>query len=94
MIGCIVVDLINSAWEDLDDLFNTMITDNRIEIHVHKKRMVFIYIYEVEQMKVWQVVLNLEATQIPVGFGFGKQKDIAKKESLDRLKLITKMNNH
>jgi len=93
MIGCIIVELVNSPREKLDDLFSPMIRDDQIETHV-ANGAILIYIHKVEKIKLWQVVLNLESEQIPVGFGFGKQKEIAKKEATDRLKLVCKMNIH
>lgn len=94
MIGCLIVELVNSPREKLDDLFSAIIPTEQIETHVYENGAILMYIYKVEKIKLWQIVLNLEAEQIPVGFGFGKQKEIAKKEAIDRLKLISKMNIH
>jgi len=94
IIGCIIVELVNSPRKKLDDLFSPMIRDDQIETHVYENGSILMYIHEVEKVKLWQVVLNLESEQIPVGFGFGKQKEIAKQEAIDRLKLVYKMNIH
>ena len=94
MIGCIIVEFVNSPREKLDDLFNPMIRDDQIETYVDENGTILMYIHKVEKVKLWQVILNLESEQIPVGFGFGKQKEIAKQKALDRLKLVCKMNIH
>ncbi len=94
MISCIVIKQSKVMNKDSKNLLKTIFHADRLEMSEFKNGVVLIFIHEVEKLKVWQVVLNLEAEQIPVGFGFGNQKDAAKKEALDRLELISKMKIH
>ena len=94
MVGCIIVELVNTPRKKLGDLFSPMIPVDQIETHVYDNGATLMYIHDVEKVKLWQVVMNLESEQIPVGFGFGKQKETAKQEAITRLKLVCKMNIH
>lgn len=94
MISCIVVELHNSLWEKINHLLNILFKDDQIEFDIQENDKLYIYVYDVEKIKVWQMVLNIECEQIPVGFGFEKEKQEARRQALERLKLISKMNIH
>ena len=94
MFGCIIVELVNSPKEKLEELFSKMNEDAKIETHVFDNEKALIYFHHVEKIRLWQIVMNLEAKQIPVGFGFGEEKEMAKKAAMERLKLVSRMNTH
>lgn len=94
MVSCIVVNHNIPKVNYSANLFQMIFYDDLFEINEYEDGVSFMFIYNVEKIKVWQVVLDLETEGIPVGFGFGKQKDVARKEALNRLKAISEMNMH
>jgi|SRR5690625_1474682 len=95
MIGCIVVDHADLAKEHkYEGVLQEIFLDDRFEVNESEDGMTIIFVYKIEKIKVWQAVMELEVKQIPVGFGFGDQKESAKKEAMERLNMIVAMKDH
>lgn len=95
MIGCIVLEHTNLSKAHKNEVvFQEIFQSDRFEMNKSKEGMTIIYINKVEKIKVWQAVMELEVKQIPVGFGFGDQKESAKKEAMERLNMIAAMKDH
>lgn len=45
----------------------------------------FMYVWNVEKIQVWQIVLSFEVSLIKVGYGFGEDMIAAKSEAIEKL---------
>lgn len=94
MISCIIIDSMKTIKLNYKKTFKEIFYGDYFEINEYPNRKTIIFIRGIEKKKVWQAVLNLEVDQIIVGFGFGEEKEVARKEALDRLKMIFEMKIH
>lgn len=67
-----------------------MFHNEEIKIEVIGNNTVIIYIWNISKINMWQAILNIEMMDISVGYGFNKQKELAKKSAFKRLNLIKK----
>lgn len=94
MISCIIIDNSRTIKLNCKNIFEEIFYEDYFEIIEHANGMITIFIHDAEKIKVWQAVLNLETDQIITGFGFGEEKEVAREEALDRLKIISEMKIH
>jgi hypothetical protein len=94
MISCIVVDDQQFMKSFNKSNIEVMFYGENFEMDEHRSGMILIFIHEVERLKIWQAVLDLEVDQIPVGFGFGMEKEEAREKALYRLKMTSNINIH
>lgn len=94
MISCIVVNQSKVPNLIMQDVFRDIFYEDDMELKVSEDNKMIVFIHKVEKIKVWQTVLSFEVDQIPVGYGFGDQKEKAKENAFSRLKVISEMNIH
>jgi hypothetical protein len=62
-----------------------MFHEDDCEIQVTEKNTVVIYLWNVDKIKVWQVVADLLSTNIYAGYGFGSRKKLAYEDANNTL---------
>ena len=91
MVSCLILHNHTITSLTKCKVLRAILHEEVIEKSVRENDTVIVYIKGIDKVKVWQTVMDLEMSDISVGYGFGDNKKDAKANAEARLKLIISM---
>jgi len=84
LIACLVFNESEIPHETIKQIITSEFKWNEYEFcEVENKTA--IYLWNVEKIEIWQMVLLLEVSHVKVGYGFGPYKNYARKKAEHKL---------